>query len=112
MVLDRLTRGEPDRSIAQLIGQLQLGEHLFGGHDTAGNRRADHHHIPLARTTFRSRRLAGIPVVLLVHSVVLEQLDRVLGKGVGRLSQLLGNAAPQMTALALDPLQGALWFRH
>ena len=105
VVLDRLTRGEPDRAVAHLIAEIDRREQLVGRELAAGNARPDHKR----DLTDALGSLLGLPlltVVLLVRAMVLEQLDARLTESWGAVSQFLGDVAGQIVAGDLRQLHG------
>ena len=98
MQLQPLAAGDPQRGVADLVAQIELGQQLIAGQLAAGNLGADHERVGLGRLAFVPLGAAGgtrVAVVLLIGAVVLEQLDAGLAEEVVAVVQLLGNLAAQ-----------------
>ncbi len=103
--LQPLPRGDPQRSVAVVLAQIQLGEELVGGHFSAGDAGADHEHVRLALAgSVGVLVLAMVLVVLLIGAVVLEQLGVVFDEVVGVFPQLLGDGAAKLAAPLFEEL--------
>ena len=100
--LKRLPRGQSQRAVGVLPGQVVQRQPLRGGDDAA--RHPDTHHELVGRLEPLPRPLlAKVAIVLLIGAVKLEQLGVALRHGTGqRIGQRLGNRAPQITAGRLD----------
>jgi hypothetical protein len=95
--LDALAAGEPQRAVAEVVGQAVQGEVLVGRQLPAGDLAADHEHVELADPRL-GPVLARIPVLLLVGAVELQQVLVAVAEVVGVLRQLLGHAAAEIAA--------------
>src|SRR5262245_30781523 len=69
--LEILACGQAETSVAQLGGNLIMGEILLWGNASAGNPGANHERVCFA-LCFLFARLSIIPVLLLVHAMKLE----------------------------------------
>ena len=103
MELETLPGGDPERAVAEPVGQVVEREILLRGH-RAGRNGDAHHELPGLLPAFGLAPPARVAVVLLVGAVELEQLEVVVPE-VGRLpGQRIADRAPQVTAVALGQL--------
>ena len=114
--LQALAGGDPQRGVAHLVAQVELGQQLLAGQLAAGNLGADHERVGLGRLALAALDAAGGPrvaIVLLIGAVVLQQLDAGLAEEVVAVAQLLADIAAQVVALDLEDFDRTeLWLRR
>ena len=98
--LEGLAGGDPQRAVAQPVGQLVHGQKEVAGDAAAGTAQPQHH-LPVLLTTL----LAVVAIVLLVTAVKLQNLNCVLTE-IGQLVAQLGvERLAQMVAARLQLLE-------
>ena len=106
--LQALPRGDPQRGVAHLIAQVQLGEKLIACQPAAGDGGADHEAVELGlRRTVDTRFGPPLAVVLLIRAVMLEQLRASLADKLVAVAQLLGDSAAKIIACCFGNFNGA-----
>ena len=106
MVLDGLPRREPDRAVAEFVSHVDGRQQLLGGELAAGHAGADHErNLPLALLAV-GRLLAGLAVILLVGTVVLEELHAGLAETGHAVDEFLGHVAQQVITRLLRNFDG------
>ena len=89
MKLDALARGDAERVVAVLRGEIIKHAPLLRGHHATGDAPPDHHDVFLAG-------LAQIAVVLLIGTVKLEELIVVIGEMILPARDGRGDGTPKV----------------
>ena len=110
MQLQRLTSRNPERGIADLVTQIEFGEQLLGVEFSSGNHGAEHHGVGLA-ATISAGCLPFIAVILLVTTVMLEELDTAFAKKSVFINQFFGNFSAKELASFLKLFDRAHFWR-
>ncbi len=92
MQLQALPRGDPQRGIAHFVAQIEFSQQLIAGEPAAWNFGAHHEGIlfPVLASL--------VAIILLVNSMVLEQLDTAFSEEVILIGEFLGDFATQILA--------------
>jgi hypothetical protein len=102
MELKSLSRCDAERSVSIFVADIQMIQELLRGHFSTGNSRPNHKDIFFSPgSPVGVFRLSSIAVVLLVDSVIFDQMFRILGELVIML-KFLGDRPAQLAARLLD----------
>ncbi len=103
MQLETLTCGDTQRAIGITPSQFILGKVLIGGHYAARDTRTYHKLVCFLRASGFTL-LTSVAILLLVHTMELDELYLVFREARGVLFQFLSYVTTQVVALNFDTL--------
>ena len=103
MELEALARRQPQGVVCVALRDVVEGEVLVRGESAAGDLGADHHD-PFLAAALLSGGSAGVPVLLLIDAMELQELVLVLGEVIRPALERVLHGAAQMAAFFLGNL--------